>query len=448
MQLDMTQGRPMPIILKFFLPIFIGNMFQQFYNMVDSIIVGRYVGTKAFAAVGSTGTIMFLILGFATGLTTGFTVLTSQRFGAKDEEGIRRSVANAIILTVIVSVVMTAISLVSMKALLGLMNTPEDIFGYAYDYIIIITGGTGAVCFYNLFSSLLRAVGNSRAPLFFLVLSAILNIFLDLLLIIGFGMGVKGAAIATIASQVISAILSIIYIAVRVKMLVPKRNEWRLTSSYVRKQLGVGLPMAVQFAITASGTMIMQSAINRFCSNAIAGFNASSKIGNLLTQAFPSLGQSMATYTGQNYGKGDIDRVNQGSHVALKISLIASLAGAGLALVLLRPAIPLFLGSNVRMSSILPWAKPYTYLSIIFYMPLGILFIYRDMMQGLGYGFLPMMGGVLELGSRLVTAVLSIHFSSYLLAVAGDPAAWIVTGLFDAIAYRYVIGDVRKNLTR
>ena len=445
MQLDMTTGRPMPIILRFLIPIFIGNMFQQFYNMVDSIIVGRYVGTEAFAAVGSTGTIMFLVLGFANGLSTGFTVLTSQRFGAKDAYGVRRSVANAIILSVIVSVVVTAISLVSMGSILHLMNTPANIYHYAYDYIIIITGGTGAVCFYNLFSALLRSVGNSKAPLFFLILSATLNIFLDLLFIIGFRWEVKGAAIATIASQAISAVLCVVYILTKVKMLVPHRNEWKLVPEYARKQLGVGFPMALQFAITASGTMIMQSAINRFGSDAIAGFNASSKVGNLLTQAFPSLGQSMATYTGQNFGKGDIDRIHEGSHVALKISLVASILGAGLALLLLRPAIPLFLGGNADISTILPWAKPYTYLSIICYMPLGILFIYRDMMQGCGYGFLPMMGGVLELAARFTTAMLSMHFTSYWLGVAGDPAAWIVTGIFDAIAYHYVIKDVRRR---
>lgn len=445
MQLDMTKGRPMPIIMRFFIPIFIGNMFQQFYNMVDSIIVGRYVGTEAFAAVGSTGTIMFLVLGFANGLATGFTVLTSQRFGAKDEKGIRQSVANAIFLSVIVSAVMTVFSMLSMKGLLHLLNTPSNIYHYAYDYIIIITGGTAAVCFYNLFSSLLRAVGNSKAPLFFLILSATLNIFLDLLFIIVFKWEVRGAALATIASQAISAICCLIYILLRVKMLVPHRDEWRLKGSFAKKQLAIGFPMALQFGITASGTMIMQSAINRFGSDAIAGFNASSKVGGLLTQAFPALGQSMATYTGQNFGKQDIDRIHEGSHVALKISLVAALLGAGLALLLLKPAIPMFLGSNADIDAILPWAKPYTYMSIIFYMPLGILFIYRDMMQGCGYGFLPMMGGVLELVARFTTAMLSMHFNSYLLGVAGDPAAWIITGIFDAIAYQYVIRDVKKK---
>ncbi len=445
MQLDMTKGRPMPIIMRFFIPIFIGNMFQQFYNMVDSIIVGRFVGTEAFAAVGSTGTIMFLVLGFANGLATGFTVLTSQRFGAKDEKGIRQSVANAIFLSVIVSAVMTVFSMLSMKGLLHLLNTPSNIYLYAYDYIIIITGGTAAVCFYNLFSALLRAVGNSKAPLFFLILSATLNIFLDLLFIIVFKWEVRGAALATIASQAISAICCLIYILLKVKMLVPHRDEWRLKGSFAKRQLAIGFPMALQFGITASGTMIMQSAINRFGSDAIAGFNASSKVGGLLTQAFPALGQSMATYTGQNFGKQDIDRIHDGSHVALKISLVAALLGAGLALLLLKPAIPMFLGSNADIDAILPWARPYTYMSIIFYMPLGILFIYRDMMQGCGYGFLPMMGGVLELVARFTTAMLSMHFNSYLLGVAGDPAAWIITGIFDAIAYQYVIRDVKKK---
>ena len=441
----MTKGRPMPIIFRFFLPIFLGNMFQQVYNLVDSVIVGQFVGQDAFAAVGSTGTIMFLIFGFANGLATGFTVLTSQKFGAKDEKGIRRSVANAILLCVIVAVVTTVLSLAFMPTILHLMNTPAGIYRDAYTYITIISSGIACCCFYNLFSSLLRSVGNSKVPLYFLIFSAGLNIVLDLLLIIGFQMRVAGAALATIVSQGVSAVLCAFYIFAKVPMLRPLKEDWGFHLECTRKQMGVGLPMALQFAITASGTMIMQSAINKFGEVAIAGFTASSKVGGLLTQAFPALGQSMATYSGQNYGKGDVDRIHQGSHVAVVMAVVASLLGAGLALLLLRPAIPLFMGSDVDMSAILPWAKQYTYVSIIFYIPLGVLFIYRDMMQGCGYGFLPMVGGVLELVARVVMSFLSIHFGSYLLGVSGDPAAWLVTGVFSAIAYKAVMKDVEKK---
>jgi putative MATE family efflux protein len=447
MELDMTKGRPMPIIFRFFLPIFLGNMFQQVYNLVDAIIVGQFVGRNAFAAVGSTGTIMFLIFGFANGLATGFTVLTSQKFGAKDERGIRRSVANAILLCVIVAVVTTVLSLTFMPTILHVMNTPAGIYQDAYTYITIISAGIACCCFYNLFSSLLRSVGNSRVPLYFLIFSAGLNIALDLLLIIGFQMRVAGAALATIVSQGVSAVLCAFYIFTKVPMLRPRKEDWGFHPECTRRQMGVGLPMALQFAITASGTMIMQSAINKFGEVAIAGFTASSKVGGLLTQAFPALGQSMATYSGQNYGKGDVDRIHQGSHVAVVMAIVASIVGAVLALLLLRPAIPLFMGKNVDMNAILPWAKQYTYVSIIFYIPLGVLFIYRDMMQGCGYGFLPMVGGALELVARVVMSFLSIQFGSYLLGVSGDPAAWFVTGVFSAIAYKVVMKDVEKKFS-
>lgn len=212
MERDMTVGTPWKIILNFTIPIVIGNIFQQFYSMVDTVIVGKFVGTKALAAVGSTGTIGFLILGFLMGLTAGFTVLTSQRFGAGDMPGMRKTVGSAAVLSVIVSVVMTVISMAFMKPLLILMNTPEDIFQDAYAYIMIVSGGILAQMLYNLLSSILRALGNSKLPLYFLIISAVLNIFLDLLLIIVFGLGTAGAAIATVVAQGISGLLCLGYI--------------------------------------------------------------------------------------------------------------------------------------------------------------------------------------------------------------------------------------------
>ena len=200
-ELDMTKGNPSELILKFMVPLVIGNVFQQFYNMADTIIVGRFVGVRALAAVGATGTIMFLILGFLMGLLQGFTVITAQRFGAGDYNGVKQSVANAAILSVIMTVVFTMISVHFMDDLLHLMNTSQDMYGMARTYIIIICYGIGASMLYNLLASLLRAVGNSKAPLYFLIISAVLNIFLDLFLIIVIPMGVAGAAVATVLSM-------------------------------------------------------------------------------------------------------------------------------------------------------------------------------------------------------------------------------------------------------
>ena len=251
MEKDMTKGRPLPVILKFILPLIIGNIFQQLYNMADTIIVGRYVGSDALAAVGSTGTIMFLIVGFAQGITAGFSVLTAQRFGAKDNEGVKSSVANGILLSLIFTVVLSALSMLSMHTLLKLMNTPDNIFQDAYTYIMIISAGLGATIFYNLFSSYLRAVGNSKIPLVFLVFSAALNVILDLVLIINVKMGVAGAAYATVISQGVSAILCLIYIYIRIPSLAPNRRHWKLHGQESRNQLAKALENTDMVFVTA-----------------------------------------------------------------------------------------------------------------------------------------------------------------------------------------------------
>ena len=227
MRTDMTAGKPMKILLDFTIPVFIGNVFQQFYNMVDAIIVGKFVGTKALAAVGSTGTIMFLILGFLTGLTAGFTVLTAQKFGAGKMDEMRQTVGNAALLSIVVSVVMTAVSMAGMHSLLKFMNTPADIFKDAYAYIMIICGGIFAQVLYNLLASILRALGNSKTPLYFLILAALLNIVLDLVFIVIFHMGAAGAAWATVVSQGVSGFLCLLYIIKAVPELHLSRDDWK-----------------------------------------------------------------------------------------------------------------------------------------------------------------------------------------------------------------------------
>ena len=445
MEKDMTNGRPLPVILKFVLPLIIGNIFQQLYNMADTIIVGRFVGSDALAAVGSTGTIMFLIGGFSQGITAGFSVLTAQRFGARDEDGVKISVANGILLSLIFTAVISTFSILGMHSLLKLMNTPENIFQDAYTYIMIISAGIIATIFYNLFSSYLRAVGNSKIPLIFLVFSAVLNVILDLVFIINFKMGVAGAACATILSQGVSAVLCLVYIYTKMPTLAPARQHWRLHGKESRHQLSMGIPMALQFAITASGTMIMQSAINLFGSTAVASFTAASKVQNLVTQGMMAMGQTMAAYSGQNFGKGDIGRIRQGVKAALSSCVVYSIGAAVLVCVLLKPALGLFFTGDVDMNTVLPWAKTYIYLSVIFYIPLSTIFVFRNTMQGGGYGFLPMMGGVAELIARMVVALISMALTSYPLACFCDPAAWVAAAVFTGVSYIFVMKDIRKK---
>ncbi len=445
MENNMTTGRPLTIILKFMMPLFLGNIFQQFYNMVDAIIVGKYVGANALAAVGSTGTIMFLVIGLATGITTGFTVLTSQKFGAGNRDEARAATANAIILAGIVVAILTTVSLVFMKPLLHIMNTPENIYNDAYSYISVICMGIVAIVYYNLFSSLLRAIGNSRVPLYFLILSAGLNIVLDIVFILYFKMGVAGAAWATNISQGISALLCIFYIRKRIAVLSPGKGEWHLRSDYSRIQLSIGLPMGLQFGITASGTMIMQTAINKFGSVAVAGFTASSKVQNLLTQGMMAIGQTMAAYTGQNFGRMDIDRINKGTSDGMKIMVVYSVISALVAVLALPYLMSIFFSSDISMAELLPWGKTYIYISVVFYIPLAAIFIYRNAMQGCGYSFTAMSLGIIEFFARLITALLSMKLGSYELAVGSDAAAWLIAGIASFILYKYVIRDIRKK---
>ncbi len=445
MQHDMTKGRILPLLLSFTLPLFIGNVFQQLYNMADTVIVGRFVGADALAAVGSTGTLMFLIQGFANGITAGFAILTSQKFGAGDENGVKRSFANGNLLALIVTVLLTLVSVLAIPWLLRIMNTPDNIFNDARVYITIICAGLISTVYYNMLSAFLRAVGNSQAPLIFLVLAACLNVVLDLVLIINFHLGVAGAALATIISQGISALMSAIYIAKKMKILLPHASQWRLYEIESKNQIRMGLPMALQFAITASGTMIMQSAINLFGSTAVASFTAASKVQNLVTQGMLSIGQTMAAYAGQNYGVMDIKRIKRGGAAAVLIMTVYSLFAATALYLLLPVLMRFFFSGDVDVSSMLIWGRTYTNISMIFYVPLSLIFIFRNTMQGCGYAMLPMIGGVVELVSRLIGAMIGIKLHSYTISVACDPAAWFFTGIYVVIAFLWTVKDLEKK---
>ncbi len=440
----MTEGKPYSLILKFAIPIFLGFMFQQFYNMVDTVIVGRFVSPGALAAVGSTGTIMFMIMGLANGLTTGYTVLISQKYGADDREGTRRAFVNSILLGLISTLIITVLALIVMHPLLKLMNTPADIYDDAYAYIATICAGSIALIAYNLLAAALRAIGDSKTPLYFLVFAAFLNIALDLFFIIGLKLGTFGAALATDISQGISAVLCMIYIYRKVEVLRPRRSDWRLDKTYSLKQLNIGIPMALQFGITASGTMVMQAAINVYGSVAVGGFTAAGKVNNLMTGGMPSIGQTMAAYVGQNYGYGDLKRVHQGTRDAMKISAVYSIVAGILAVVTLPYIIGLFFDSGVNIAEYLPYAKIYCYECVPFYLPLAMIFIYRNAMQACGYGKTALLLGIMEMVDRLIVAFISLKMHSYAVAVACDAVAWGVTGIFAWLLYLVV----RKQLLK
>ena len=445
-QQDMTSGSPMKIILSFTLPIFIGNVFQQFYNMADAVIVGKFVGTGALAAVGSTGTIMFLIYGFVVGMTAGFTVLTAQKFGAGDMEAMRKTVAGAALLSLIIGIILTAAFMIFMEPWLVLMNTPEDIFKDAYSYIMIISAGILAQMLYNLLASILRALGNSKVPLYFLILSAGLNIVLDLVLIIVFRMGTAGAAVATVISQGVSGLLCLVYIVKAVPVLRMNRADWHPSGMLLKTQLRIGIPMALQYSITAIGTMMVQSALNILGSTLVAAFTAASKIEQVVTQAYVALGTTMATYGAQNMGAGDVSRIRKGFKSCTILGVIYSIAAMALVMTVGKYMTYLFVSEDVAL--IMDSVDIYLKCVGIFFIPLAVVNIYRNWIQGLGYGILPMMAGVAELVGRGVVAVIAAGQRSYTGVCLASPAAWILAGALLIGMYYYIVKIDLKKIFR
>lgn len=433
MELDMTKGAPLKLIIKFMIPLVIGNVFQQFYSMTDTILVGNFIGVNALAAVGATGTIMFLILGFIQGLTTGFTVLTSQRYGAGDQEAMRKSVGNGIVLSGIVIVIFTIVSVMGMDWLLQLMNTPEDIYDDARTYIIIICYGIVASVLYNMSASVLRAIGNSKVPLYFLIMSAVLNIGLDVLFIKVFSMGVAGAGWATVLAQGISGLSCIIYIWKKVPVLALKREDFQVSSKIIRIQLRIGIPMALQFSITAVGTIMVQSVLNMLGSTAVAAYTAASKIEQLVTQPFFAAGFTMATYGGQNKGVNQIKRIRQGVNLTFLITSIYAVIAAIFVITAMPILLQLFIREDYEL--ILPYATTYITLSSVFYVPLVAIFVYRNVLQGCGFAMVPMLGGVVELVCRMVVAIIAARLMSFAGVCLANGVTWLVTAVYLIISY-------------
>ena len=430
---DMTKGNPLKIFIFFSIPLLIGNVFQQLYSMVDTIIVGRFVGVEALAAVGSTGSMFFLVNGMILGLTSGFGVLVAQKFGAKDDVAIKKAVASNIILTLVLTVFITIIALLVKNPLLRMMNTPDNIFDDASTYITIIFAGIITQALYNMAAGILRALGDSKTPLYFLMVSSIVNVILDLVFIINFKMGVAGAAYATNIAQGFSAVLCLIYSYKKFQVLRLKKEDFKVELSYYIKHLKVGVPMGLQFSVTAVGIIIVQSAINVFGSTVIASYTASSKVLQLVMQPATSFGVTIANYAGQNLGAGRFDRIKSGMKIMNKVSIITSLL-AGLVLI--------FLGKYfVRLFIENPTAEIFTYsqlvfnYSAVFFIPLGFIFVYRNVLQGMGESFMPMMAGVLELIARSIVEFTLPKYIGFTGICLSDPVAWISASVFLMITY-------------
>ena len=424
---DMTKGSPTKMILFFSIPIFIGSIFQQFYSMADSVIVGRYLGVEALAAVGNTGALNFVVLGFISGITSGFGISIAQKFGEKDEEGLKKSVASSIILAILFSVVITIISVLAVRPALELINTPENIISQSETYIKIIFLGTIAVVFYNIASSILRAIGDSRTPLYFLILASILNIALDIVFIRSFHMGVEGAAYATIISQGVSAISCIIYAYRKYKILRVKKEDFIFEKRIYDKHLRIGLPMGLQFSITGFGIIIVQGGLNVFGSDAIAAFSTASKALGLALQVSNSIGVTIANFCGQNMGAKNYERIRAGVKSARNITIITGILSGLILIFGSKYFVNLFI-ENPSIE-ILNYTQECLNYAGIFFIPLGLLILYRNALQGMGESFVPMMAGVYELLARAIVVFTLPTFIGYTGICISDPIAWIAAAV-------------------
>ncbi len=441
---DLTVGSPMKLILGFAFPMFLGLLFQQFYSLVDTMIVGKYLGVDPFAGVGSTGSLNFIVIGFCMGLCSGFSVPISQSFGAKDFPLLRKMVTNSVWLCTFFSVVITTLMLVFCRPVLTLMNTPENIFEYAYIYIFIIFAGIPCTILYNMTAAILRALGDSKSPIIFLAISSAINIGLDLLLIIVFRMGVEGAALATVVSQGVSGVISIIYIKKKFDILAMEKGDWKLERHLAGKLTGVGIPMGLQYSITGIGSVILQTAVNGLGSIYVASMTAGSKINIFLACPFDALGQTMAPYAGQNIGARKLDRVGKGLRAACIIGFIVSglmvivvkLFGGQLTMLFLDEKDPVIMQNSTQFLIIVS----------AFYCLLTLVNTVRFTIQGMGFSSLAIIAGVMEMIARGIAGMLLVPVFGYLGACYSSPLAWLFADAFLIPAFFFCKRKVARQL--
>ncbi len=426
---DMTTGSPVKRILSFCFPLLVGNLFQQFYNLADSIIVGRFVGADAFAAVGSTGSLNFLVIGFALGICSGFAIPVAQAFGAGDHKTMRRYAAQSVYLAAGFSAAITLLMLFLTRPVLILLKTPAEILDDAYSYIFIVFMGVTVTIFYNLLAGMLRALGDSRTPLLFLILACAVNIGLDLLFVIDFGMGVSGAAFATVIAQGVSALACLVYIARRVPALRLKKEDFAASRDGMKRLLSAGVPMGLQFSITAVGSILMQAAVNSLGSAVVTVVAAGGKIQLIVTAPLESLGITMATYCGQNLGAGKIDRIRTGVSRVLAVGLVWCAAAVCITWFASSDIALMFLDPAETGEQIFSDIHRFLFLNGLFYPSLLLIFVLRNSLQGLGFSNSAMFAGLFEMIARSIVAFGLIPVFGFTAACFANPAAWIAADI-------------------
>lgn len=441
---EMTSGPSLPLILNFTFPLLLGNLLQQTYSLVDAAIVGRFLGIDALASVGASTSVVFLILGFCNGCCGGFSIPVAQKFGARDYVTMRRYVSVSLKLAAMMSIVVAVVTSLLCGFILRTMQTPENIFEGAYIYLLITFIGVPCTFFYNLLSCIIRALGDSKTPFWFLLLSTALNIVLDLFFILSLGWGVAGAGIATVFSQGFSAVLCYVYMYRKFDILKTEPSDRIFRKNLARQLLSIGVPMGLQFSITAIGSIMLQSANNALGTACVAAFTAAMRIKMFVMCPLDALGMAMATYSGQNYGAGKPERIWMGIKSASLMMVVYSVAIAIVMWGLADKFALLFISPDE--TEIMKDTVLFLHINTSFFILLGLLSILRYGIQGVGYTRLSMFSGVAEMVARVLVSLILVPALSFLGVCLGDPTAWLFANLFLVPAFIYVYRKLKEMM--
>lgn len=435
---DLTCGHPLKIIINFALPVFFGYLFQQFYNIVDSVIVGQFLGVDALAAVGATGSLHFMIIGFCMGLCSGFAIPVAQRFGASDYTSMRQFIFNSWFLVLIFSLIITSFTVIFCRFMLVALKTPDNIIDMSYSYFVIILAGIPVIFFYNILSGIIRSVGDSKTPLYFLLISAVLNILLDLLFIAVFKLGIPGAAYATVISTLVSGLLCFFYMRAKFEILRLQKEDKVLSTRKMLSLMGIGVPMGLQYSITAIGSVILQSAVNVLGSVYVASMVAAQKISIFFSTPFDALGTTMATYGGQNVGAQKIERLNPGLFWGCMVGFAWSLIALLILYFFTDNMAILFISKNESAETTAFVLKHVFYFLMangITYWLLVLVNCVRFMIQGMGFSRLAIFAGVFELIGRGLIGIVFVPLLGFPGACLASPLAWVLADAFLLPAY-------------
>ena len=460
---DLTVGHPLKLIIKFALPLLLGNLFMQLYQVSDMIVVGHLISVNALAAIGASTPIYMVFLMIAYGFTGGLTVITAQRFGAHDEDGVRKSVFHCTLAAFVLSVVLTVVLLVFLTPLLKLMNMPAEIFDLAYDFMYTMTWSTSLIILYNLLSGFIRALGDSKTPLYFLIFSSLVNIVLNFVFIKYLKLGVVGSALGTLVSTSLALVICYIYMWKKFPLLRLKKEFMHYDSEMMKAHLRLAFPMALQFSILSVSIMIVQSVCNSFGADVIAAFATAFRIEQFVVQPMLAIGLSMATFTAQNWGANLLSRIRRGVRYAFIITTLMSICGFLLMRRFGQDMIAWFIdtgdtsgGNNTAL--ILEIGKQYLVISTMFYVFFGAIFVFRNTIQGMGKPLLPLVSSFVELLTRVYAAICLAKAIGYKGIMYASPISWAAAGtlviigynyyihIFKSQTFRWKIGEVRQSL--